>query len=275
MSKKSREAIRGNLARAMSPPTRKRGANLDGLLDEYSPPEQSTRVQGGPVMVSGPTNASGPATVSGPLIESPAALPMSGPTNTGGPLIVSGPATASDQKEYDIKAVIPLASGHTELPHRFSDHLCGLLSPDEQVVYLQLYRLSWGWGKEACFISIPRLSERSSVPESTLRRVIKKLEAKKLVERTERKFGGGKIEQGVNFRVFALSGPTAMSGPLNASGPTAMAPIKVLKETSKSGPERALDTKGCPDCQGSGFWYPEGVEKGVAKCKHVRLTQGK
>jgi hypothetical protein len=269
MSKKSREAIRGNLARAMSPPTRKRGANLDGLLDEYSPPEQSTRVQGGPVMVSGPTNASGPATVSGPLIESPVALPMSGPTNTGGPLIVSGPATASDQKEYDIIAVIPLASGHTELPHRFSDHLCGLLSPDEQVVYLQLYRLSWGWGKETCFISIPRLSERSSVPESTLRRVIKKLEAKKLVERTERKFGGGKIEQGVNFRVFALSGPLALSGP------PAMAPIKVLKETSKSGPERALDTKGCPDCQGSGFWYPEGVEKGVAKCKHVQLTQGK
>jgi DNA-binding transcriptional ArsR family regulator len=136
---------------------------------------------------------------------------MSGPTNASGPLIVSGPTIASDQKEYDIKAAIPLALGHTELPHSFSDHLCGLLSPDEQAVYLQLYRLSWGGGKETCFISIPRLSERSSVPQSTLRRVLKKLEAKKLVERTERKFGGGKIEQGVSFRVFALSGPTALA----------------------------------------------------------------
>jgi DNA-binding HxlR family transcriptional regulator len=26
----------------------------------------------------------------------------------------------------------------------------------------------------------------------------------------------------------------------------------------------------CPDCKGSGWWYPEGTEKGVAKCKHER-----
>ncbi len=31
------------------------------------------------------------------------------------------------------------------------------------------------------------------------------------------------------------------------------------------------DTSSCPDCQGSGFWYPEGTEKGVAKCKHERM----
>jgi hypothetical protein len=27
----------------------------------------------------------------------------------------------------------------------------------------------------------------------------------------------------------------------------------------------------CPDCAGVGFWYPEGPEKGVAKCKHAKL----
>ncbi|HEV2707570.1 MAG TPA: hypothetical protein VGV59_16755 [Pyrinomonadaceae bacterium] len=27
----------------------------------------------------------------------------------------------------------------------------------------------------------------------------------------------------------------------------------------------------CPDCRGSGWWYPEGVERGVAKCKHASL----
>ena len=31
------------------------------------------------------------------------------------------------------------------------------------------------------------------------------------------------------------------------------------------------DTAGCPDCNGSGWWYPEGPEKGVAKCKHAKL----
>ena len=28
----------------------------------------------------------------------------------------------------------------------------------------------------------------------------------------------------------------------------------------------------CPDCNGSGWWYPNGTEKGVAKCKHARLN---
>lgn len=28
----------------------------------------------------------------------------------------------------------------------------------------------------------------------------------------------------------------------------------------------------CPDCNGSGWWYPNGTEKGVAKCKHGRLN---
>ena len=28
----------------------------------------------------------------------------------------------------------------------------------------------------------------------------------------------------------------------------------------------------CPDCGGSSWWYPEGPEKGVAKCKHEKLV---
>jgi hypothetical protein len=29
--------------------------------------------------------------------------------------------------------------------------------------------------------------------------------------------------------------------------------------------------KNCPDCNGSGWWYPNGIERGVAKCKHLNL----
>lgn len=32
------------------------------------------------------------------------------------------------------------------------------------------------------------------------------------------------------------------------------------------------DASLCPDCGGSGWWYPEGESKGVAKCKHERLV---
>ena len=32
------------------------------------------------------------------------------------------------------------------------------------------------------------------------------------------------------------------------------------------------DISKCPDCGGSGMYYPEGYDKGVAKCRHERLT---
>ena len=37
--------------------------------------------------------------------------------------------------------------------------------------------------------------------------------------------------------------------------------------------KRPADLSLCPDCKGSGVYYPEGFEKGVAKCKHARLAQ--
>lgn len=35
----------------------------------------------------------------------------------------------------------------------------------------------------------------------------------------------------------------------------------------------SLDISKCPDCGGSGFYYPKGYEEGVAKCKHEKLTK--
>ena len=33
----------------------------------------------------------------------------------------------------------------------------------------------------------------------------------------------------------------------------------------------AEERQKCPDCAGVGFWYPEGPEKGVARCSHLKL----
>jgi hypothetical protein len=32
-----------------------------------------------------------------------------------------------------------------------------------------------------------------------------------------------------------------------------------------------IDGSGCPDCFGTGMWYPEGFDKGVARCEHKAL----
>jgi hypothetical protein len=50
-----------------------------------------------------------------------------------------------------------------------------------------------------------------------------------------------------------------------------------LEEEAKPGaPERQhiaeVDASQCPDCFGTGMWYPEGFDRGVARCRHEKLT---
>lgn len=45
------------------------------------------------------------------------------------------------------------------------------------------------------------------------------------------------------------------------------------REASAGGKPRVsgAEARSCPDCGGSGMYYPEGYDKGVAKCRHERL----
>jgi hypothetical protein len=43
------------------------------------------------------------------------------------------------------------------------------------------------------------------------------------------------------------------------------------KEQSAAAPKG--DTSECPDCFGTGMWYPEGFDKGVARCEHKSLER--
>ncbi|MBA2731891.1 MAG: helix-turn-helix domain-containing protein, partial [Acidobacteria bacterium] len=307
MSKKSREAIRNNLAQALSPPPapqRKRGSNLDGLLDEYAPPEKhdaesSKLTLSQPVMSQ--LNASQP-------IETPLAGSVSQPT-------VSQPKTST----LNLLEQLPDSAGYTKTPNRYYDHLCAQLTPDEQAIYSQLFRLSHGHGKDTCFISNGRLSERSGVPLSTLKRVAPKLIGKGLIEKISATHGPGK-EQGITYRLPVMSqlkvSQPKMSQPAmahnkentqkeNTQTQEPVAGVRVgsrfsieecrryAKHLQSTGQginnpggyattinrtgeadeliERFLnpavstpvDASQCPDCQGSGFYYPNGSAGGV------------
>ncbi|MDQ3134745.1 MAG: hypothetical protein M3Q76_08075, partial [Acidobacteriota bacterium] len=45
-----------------------------------------------------------------------------------------------------------------------------------------------------------------------------------------------------------------------------------LTKQAQTSMSNVVDIGQCPDCRGTGFWYPKGTEMGVAKCKHERLT---
>ena len=45
-----------------------------------------------------------------------------------------------------------------------------------------------------------------------------------------------------------------------------------VAEQRKTSPAPKVDASRCPDCFGTGMYYPEGFEKGVSRCLHTRLT---
>lgn len=183
-----------------------------------------------------------------------------------------GESRQPPESSLNLLSALPDAKGHLETPYQLLDHLFRHLPPPQQAVYMQLYRLSWGFKKEKCFISNPGLAARSCLSLSAVKENVNKLIEKGLIEKTGNVQGFGK-NQGVEYIVHAPSWQLARSSqPRRSSQPG---------ESSQpgNGPNKDLDQKeiekgealACPDCQGTGFWYPGGTDKGVARCAHKRL----
>lgn len=47
--------------------------------------------------------------------------------------------------------------------------------------------------------------------------------------------------------------------------------IESFLHPEEANPASNFDASQCPDCSGTGFYYPQGTEGGVARCKHERL----
>ena len=297
--------------------------------------KQSSKTSRLSTLDSQPTLSSQP-NMSWQPTEQPRGGPVSKQPNTGSQPIQSSQPNLDNQnaRAINLLASIPEVKGDARLPHKYTDHLCRLLKPDEQAVYLQLYRLSWGWGKESCFISNPKLSERSNVPLSSMKRAVAGLIDKGLIEKTGHTNGYGK-DQGVEYRVLNVGWQTNTGSQPTLSSQPNMAPIKLntqkentqtqdapaavvgvgsrfsleecrryaehLQSTGQGinnpggyataihrtgeadlliekflnpvSPQTTPDASQCPDCQGTGFYYPKGIEQGVAKCQHQRLKR--
>lgn len=210
-----------------------------------------------------PSDVSSPPKVDRLSTEQPPGVPVDSPPKVDG---LSSTDSLSKEDNPSLLSVVPRVGGYTNLPHTYTDHLCHWLSSDEQAVYIQLYRLSWGWGKDTCFISNKRLSERSGVPLTSMRRAVGKLVRKGLIEKTNRIFGSN-AEQGIEYHVSTLDSLSNVDSPAKVDSLSKSAPNK---ERNKKNNIKG-DISNCPDCFGTGMYYPEGFDKGVAKCRHERL----
>ena len=180
---------------------------------------------------------------------------------------------APGSRNVNLWSSLPQVEGHLRLPNIIVDHLYQLLDLQERSVYEQLYRLSHGYGKATCRIGYPQLAVRSGMGRTATIQTVERLLKKGLIARVGTEVGGRK-EQGSVYWVSA-PGSSAPDSPTSGSSGAEPNKIKALKETDKKGgaSHQKRDFSDCPDCLGVGMWYPEGFEKGVAKCLHPKLRK--
>jgi hypothetical protein len=220
--------------------------------------------QPAPVSQEAPVCETAPVQQPAPVRDTPQPLPRTPPVRETAP-------------------VRQVGGGHTRVSHEVSDEVLPTLDVYAQSVLQRLLRLSWGWSQDTCKVGLPKLASVCNISESKTRRAVRILIARKLVEIVSQDFSSqNQAERGTTYRILISPAPSPRTGAVSRTAPVSgTAPVretpnkeKLLKENIKR--EMAPpDYKNCPDCQGSGFWYPAGVEKGVAKCKHERLGEGK
>ena len=119
---------------------------------------------------------------------------------------------------------LPDTAGFTRLHHQIVDHLYRQLSPKEQIVHLQLYRLTWGRGHPNCFISLPKLARRSNLSPRSAAEAVSSLEGKGLIRKGAVVTGKGK-EQCVEYWVAPAPAIAKTASLANSASPAKSASL--------------------------------------------------
>jgi predicted transcriptional regulator len=132
----------------------------------------------------------------------------------------------------DLMTSLPDVKGHTRFHHQIVDHLYPLLDAYEQAAHFHLYRLSWGYNKSTCVISLQKLSERAGLSYKSAQRAVNSLERRGLVRRQGRIIGYGK-DQGLEFWVAPVTSQATETSQVPQTRQVTETDIKesIIKET--------------------------------------------
>lgn len=197
-----------------------------------------------------------------------------GASQTGSQLPDDSQSQSDSQPPSD-RQPLKEVKGYLRLPNTIVDSLLPTLDVYEQAVFVQLYRLSQGFGNYTCKVSLPALQARTGVKATSLKQAISRLQARGIVEKISAEIGFGR-EQGITYWVSQDGRQTYGDWQTQGGSQSPYADNKRKdnsKETNKRGGLTPEQIKSCPDCKGVGMWYPEGPGKGVARCYHPSLMK--
>lgn len=292
-------------------------------------------------------NISAPDKFAGAENSSPPEIPAP-PENISAPEVIPPqPLKFSAAENISAPAIFSRPEQHTRIPNEIFEDILPTLKPSEQSILLRLYRLTWGFQKDTCHVSMGKLGKSCNLSARQVTTCIQVLEKRHLIRRVHVDLNNkNQHERGVTFQMLLpqaarvkSSAPEIISPAAKSSGAENISDnkVKTLKENTQtqeppaagvrvgskfsieecrryahhlrssgqginnpggyattihrtgeadlliesflypeaSDTSSTLDISQCQDCKGTGFYYPQGVEGGVARCKHEQLREGK
>lgn len=195
-----------------------------------------------------------------PVEEQPPAPAVSTPAEITPPV---KPEYAPIQKTPPVvstpSVVSTPAKGYLRIPNEVVDDILPTLKTSEQAVYLRLYRLSHGFNKPTCHVGLQTLATKCRMSVSQTRFAVRNIEARGLIKTLGVDLSSR--ERGTTYEVFA---PVETKAAVEKRAHVETTPnTKGLTEQVKKEP--------CARCKDTGWWYPQGVAKGVKRCDHSQM----
>jgi Bacteriophage replication protein O len=294
--------------------------------------EKATANITAPAKSSPPEEITASAKSSPPVDNSPAEI------NSAPEISPPQPLQTSAAESITAPAIFSRPEQHTRIPNEIFEDILPTLRTSEQSILLRLYRLTWGFQKDTCHVSMGKLGKACNLSARQVTTCIQVLEKRRLIRRVHVDLDNkNQHERGVTFQMLLPQAARAKTtAPANfspaaktsAGERTSDNKINTQKENTQTQEvgvrvgskftieecrryaehlrstgqginnpggyattihrtgeadeliERffnpsistQVDASQCPDCKGSGFYYPNGPTGGVAKCKHEKLT---
>jgi Bacteriophage replication protein O len=290
--------------------------------------EKAAAISSAPVESSPPEKIAAPEIIIPPEKSSPPEIQALQPLKTSAAEDIAAPVIFSRPEQ------------HTRIPNEIFEVILPTLRTSEQSVLLRLYRLTWGFQKDTCHVSMGKLGKSCNLSARQVTTCVQILEKRRFIRRIRVDLDNkNQLERGVIFQILLPQAARAKSSSpenispaakISAGEETADNKVNTQKENTQTQDapaagvrvgskftieecrkyaehlrstgqginnpggyattihrtgeadeliERFLspasaqaDTSACPDCQGTGFYYPKGKGQGVAKCPHSKLT---
>jgi hypothetical protein len=163
-------------------------------------------------------------------------------------------------------------SGYLQLSNHFIYDVMPTLKPSDGYVLLYLIARTHGFRQDRVIAPLETIASACHMSRTQARRCVRALAGRKLIKIVA--VDSENVDPTKRGMVLEVLLPRLNSAPLSKTAPgSKFTPNKDkdLKDTNKR-EVASPDFKNCPDCHGTGFYYPNGVEHGVAKCRHEKLA---